>query len=115
MKAQPRDPVEASRGLSVLDLLDQEVLARSDGGQRYVTLKSHYEALGYTMNAAPLIGCYDGFCDNLQAGLDKIDEHAEGIRKFYRLRGFSKAVIEHLHRTLSEPVWCARAPTSPNT
>ena len=92
---------QASEGLSVWDLIDREVMARDDRGERYWTLRRIIEDHGYSIaGTAPLIGCYDEFCDGLQEIVNILERAIGRVRKDWRVRGYSKAAMQHLHKSL---------------
>lgn len=92
--------MNASKDMSVWDLIDREVNAREDKGERYYLLVRHIENFGYVVPAAPLIGGYDLFCNGLQDALDILEEAIVRVRRDYRVRGYSKSAMRYLHREL---------------
>lgn len=90
------------------ELLDI-VSARADRGQRYFKVVDGYRKRGYVLLSVPLPDSYDGFCEEAEKALDRLDERADDIRQAFRFRGWSKPLIERLQEVEPQPYFGARA------
>lgn len=64
-----------------------------------------FKNFGYEVNSQPVVGMEREYYEELRDGLNRIEKHADYIRKQYKLRGKSKRLISFLQSDISEPCW----------